>query len=589
MPGRYYLIRTPTLAEINNAISQAKNNAEFPSLRVTDGKDLHYIYHQTLADIADVIRDRSGTTGEIPVTSLAARIIALDESGEEQPSDITPAILGKAILGRTILGKTTVLEKLGTPIIRLELGLEKLSAPVIYLHTEDDSGDEPIVPAKLAAPVIRLEVIEDEVHTHDYTAVVTAPTCTEGGYTTYTCTDCGEQYVDDVTAALGHSFGEPYYSAEFSTGYGRKCSRCGELEDMTVPVVKLDAPVIHLETVEDEVHTHDYAVVVTDPTCTEDGYTTYTCVDCGHTYAETIPATGHDWGEPYYSDEFFTGYGCACNKCGELNNLDAPMSKLDTPVIHLYEETYVNCEHTDYTSELTKPVSCTEDGIVTCTCKVCGYQWTNTLSSAGHYYESVVTDPTCTTGGYTTHTCVDCGDSYIDNETDALGHEWGEPYYSDEFSTGYGRKCSRCGELENMTAPLVKLDTPSIYLDTGENEGETVVVFDGELTVTETVVMSISIIRMVIDGELLSADVKHYTLSIDGVATKLGPSTNYLWAAYNFDTESVYMLQQTDGRIIIPDTGDFVVGETRAVRITYNTNDCVPFLFKPYIKLETIA
>ncbi|MBR6392222.1 MAG: hypothetical protein IKS12_02950, partial [Eubacterium sp.] len=43
---------------------------------------------------------------------------------------------------------------------------------------------------------------------HDYQAVVTAPTCTEGGYTTYTCSRCNDSYTDDATAALGHSWGE---------------------------------------------------------------------------------------------------------------------------------------------------------------------------------------------------------------------------------------------------------------------------------------------------------------------------------------------------------------------------------------------
>ena len=32
-------------------------------------------------------------------------------------------------------------------------------------------------------------------HTHEYTAVVTAPTCTRKGFTTYTCTVCGHSYV----------------------------------------------------------------------------------------------------------------------------------------------------------------------------------------------------------------------------------------------------------------------------------------------------------------------------------------------------------------------------------------------------------
>ena len=40
---------------------------------------------------------------------------------------------------------------------------------------------------------------------HTYTAVVTAPTCTEKGYTTYTCA-CGDTYVDDYIDANGHSY-----------------------------------------------------------------------------------------------------------------------------------------------------------------------------------------------------------------------------------------------------------------------------------------------------------------------------------------------------------------------------------------------
>ena len=47
-------------------------------------------------------------------------------------------------------------------------------------------------------------------HEHDYKAVVTAPTCTEQGYTTHTC-ECGASYVDAYTDALGHDWGDPVY------------------------------------------------------------------------------------------------------------------------------------------------------------------------------------------------------------------------------------------------------------------------------------------------------------------------------------------------------------------------------------------
>ena len=40
---------------------------------------------------------------------------------------------------------------------------------------------------------------------HTYSASVTPPTCTEQGYTTYTC-ECGNSYVDDYVEAAGHSY-----------------------------------------------------------------------------------------------------------------------------------------------------------------------------------------------------------------------------------------------------------------------------------------------------------------------------------------------------------------------------------------------
>ena len=80
-----------------------------------------------------------------------------------------------------------------------------------------------------------------EAHEHSYTAVVTAPTCTEKGYTTHTCS-CGHSYVDTYTDALGHAW--------------------------------------------------DSGKVTKQPTATETGVRTYTCTRCNATKTETIPAGG---------------------------------------------------------------------------------------------------------------------------------------------------------------------------------------------------------------------------------------------------------------------------------------------------------
>ena len=74
---------------------------------------------------------------------------------------------------------------------------------------------------------------EAQPHEHSYTAVVTEPTCTEEGYTTYTC-DCGDSYVNDYTDALNHPEiidvpEVPATETESGTTAGKKCAVCGEI------------------------------------------------------------------------------------------------------------------------------------------------------------------------------------------------------------------------------------------------------------------------------------------------------------------------------------------------------------------------
>ena len=59
---------------------------------------------------------------------------------------------------------------------------------------------------------------------HSYTSKVTAPTCTDGGYTTYTCSKCGDSYTANQTAALGHTMSEATCTAPAT------CTKCGATE-----------------------------------------------------------------------------------------------------------------------------------------------------------------------------------------------------------------------------------------------------------------------------------------------------------------------------------------------------------------------
>lgn len=123
---------------------------------------------------------------------------------------------------------------------------------------------------------------------HNYEPVVTAPTCTEGGFTTYTCIACGDSYIDDEVAPLSHTADEAVKENEVAATCGKEgsyeevvyCSACGsEIARTTVSIPALS---------------HNYETVVVEPTCDKDGYTEHTCTNCGDTYiTDETPALGH--------------------------------------------------------------------------------------------------------------------------------------------------------------------------------------------------------------------------------------------------------------------------------------------------------
>ena len=168
-----------------------------------------------------------------------------------------------------------------------------------------DNGDEVIISDKLTITW---------KHDHSYSKTVTAPTCTEKGYTTYTC-ECGASYIDDYVNALGHDFGAwketKAPTCQQEGKLTRSCSRCTATESS--PVEKI---------------AHRYIKSVTPATCEKDGYTTYTCDMCHDSYkADVTKATGHKDGEwkvtkpaSYTEDGVKTLY---CANCGKVLKTEA--------------------------------------------------------------------------------------------------------------------------------------------------------------------------------------------------------------------------------------------------------------------------
>ena len=104
---------------------------------------------------------------------------------------------------------------------------------------------------------------------------VTAPLCTVKGYTSYSCSKCGESYRTAYTAPLGHDF-------------------CEDLDGS------------------------DNSCVLTAPTCTQPGKIVRTCRrdGCSETKEDIVPAKGHTPKDG--TEQVFTGYKTyECAVCGE--------------------------------------------------------------------------------------------------------------------------------------------------------------------------------------------------------------------------------------------------------------------------------
>lgn len=135
--------------------------------------------------------------------------------------------------------------------------------------TEDSNGDQ--------------QPTENECTEHVYNeGEVVAPTCTEKGYTKFTCKNCGDTYNDNETEALGHEYdeGQVVLPTCIAEGYTQhNCKNCEYFyRDQFVSALG-----------------HEYSepqIVV--PTCTEKGYTQHNCKNCEYFYRdEEVDALGH--------------------------------------------------------------------------------------------------------------------------------------------------------------------------------------------------------------------------------------------------------------------------------------------------------
>lgn len=159
----------------------------------------------------------------------------------------------------------------------------------------------------------KTEKIPVASHHWDQGTITKKATCTENGEKTYHCTDegCDKTWIETIPAT-GHQHTElrnekkATCTEEGYTG-DTYCTDCGELIKKGSVTEKAN---------------HNWQLTKEEKaTCEKDGSKTYTCADCKETKTETIPATGHKFGDwqTVTTQSVFTGgvQKRICNVCGK--------------------------------------------------------------------------------------------------------------------------------------------------------------------------------------------------------------------------------------------------------------------------------
>ena len=277
-------------------------------------------------------------------------------------------------------------------------------------------------------------------HHWDQGEIITEPTCTEEGEKKFTCSICGDEKTEKVSAT-GHQHTEIRNKKEATckeTGYSGDtwCKDCRKkiLSGQTIAKT--------------ENHSWDAGKVTTKATCTEEGEKTFTCSICGDKKTEKVSATGHQHTEirnkkeATCKEEGYSG-DTWCKDCGKKILSGQAIAKTE--------------DHSWNQGKITKEPTCKEEGEKTFTCSICGNTKTEKVSTTDHQHMEIRNqkNPTCKEAGYSGDTyCADCGVKISSGKTIAKtkNHNWdGGVITTEPTCTERGEKtftCTICGNTD---------------------------------------------------------------------------------------------------------------------------------------------
>ncbi|MGN1194389.1 MAG: hypothetical protein ACI4SB_02800, partial [Acutalibacteraceae bacterium] len=242
------------------------------------------------------------------------------------------------------------------------------------------------------------DVTEDGHDWMEVSGAYKAATCETAGQRGYICNVCNQTKIVPIDA-LGHNYSGAVNNLGNGTHNWACTNGCGTYGTLTGGKdATVDCTLTYANT-SDTQHTatcsicgynvtenHTWSTtgtVITDATCATDGKMGYPCTNCSGVKYETISATGvHTWTNT-------TTYVKTAATCGA----DAVYYQ-ECSVCHASSEGITDSTwtatgsatgaHTWNDGVVTEAATCTEEGVMTYTCTVCGETKTEAISATGH-------------------------------------------------------------------------------------------------------------------------------------------------------------------------------------------------------------
>ncbi len=276
---------------------------------------------------------------------------------------------------------------------------------------------------------------------HNYNAVVTAPTCMAEGYTTHTCSVCGDSYTDSTVPATGvHTPGETVVENKKDA----TCTVDGSYDNVVYCTV-CNAEQSR-ETVTDAAKGHtEVTDAAVEATCTATGLTEGKhCSVCNEVLVgqTIVPAKEHAGGAATCTEK------AVCNTCGQEYGDVLAHDFENGTWVNPYADVHARkCKNCDAQSD----AGLCSGGTATCTsqavCDACGKTYGTT---AQHDYKTEWSSD----DNYHWYQCKDCDAVDQDSKAEHVFIEQVEDEYKAQDATCtepavYYKSCSVCGKASS--------------------------------------------------------------------------------------------------------------------------------------------